>query len=249
MLAYIYKLKYLRSLFLATAAVLRPFRTSAQRRLTRVAGLFHGNASGFELLYNQHSWFPCSTVHNGRRVFLYDAREAMDSYAGLFDDEIPSAWEERIVFDYFRKILLSDYLRKTDMMSMYAGVEWRVPMLDEDLAAFAFSVPFGLQSNLRESKRILRALHGKVFPQKTSSAPKTGFEIPLDRYLTAEEKREIGSIILRKGGLVLEWVDGDYVRFLLQEFCKYDSKHLISRAAVYQRILMLYALQRWSEKQ
>ncbi|MEZ4692125.1 MAG: asparagine synthase-related protein [Ignavibacteria bacterium] len=35
--------------------------------------------------------------------------------------------------------MLSDYLRKTDMMSMLNSVEYRVPLLDEDLTDLALS--------------------------------------------------------------------------------------------------------------
>ncbi len=218
------------------------------RKFTRINGLFSNGTGPFEMIYNRNSWFPSSTMFEGKSVFRFDSKAPIGAYSRLFQEEIPESFEKKVVFDYFRKTMLSDYLRKTDMMSMLNSVEWRVPMLDEDLAMHALAIPFNQKSNLSETKKILRKIHRSIYPANSSSAPKSGFSIPLDTYLSAEIKKQIGETVSKKNGIVSEWIDPGYVSFLLNEFNNYKNTGTLSRASVYQRVLILYNLQRWHDK-
>ena len=89
-------------------------------------------------------------------------------------------------------------IRKTDMMSMLNGVEWRVPFLDEDLSSFAFTIPFNQKSNLISGKKHLRAIHKMFYPKHTSLKPKSGFAIPFDSFITKNDKKRMANEILKK---------------------------------------------------
>ena len=144
--------------------------------------------------------------------------------------------------------MLSDYLRKTDMMSMLNGVEYRVPFLDEDLTEFALTIPFTQKSSLNETKKILRLIHSNYFPAKTSKAPKKGFTIPLDTSLSKDEFNVIRENLLQNGNIVHQYIKKDYVEFLFKGLDNRESVQSdISRAGIYQRILMLYSLSLWNE--
>ena len=163
----------------------------------------------------------------------------------IFEDEIPKNIENKIVFEYFRKTLLSDYLRKTDMMSMISGVEWRVPMLDEDLTSFAFSIPFNQKSSFGSYKKHLRTLHSQKFPKNTGKMPKSGFGIPLDSYISGDDKKHIANEILKSNSVLNNYFNKPFLLKLIDQFYQYDNISEISRPSVYQRIMILYIFQRW----
>jgi asparagine synthase (glutamine-hydrolysing) len=82
--------------------------------------------------------------------------------------------------------LVDDQLVKTDRASMAHSLEVRVPLLDREVAAFAFSVPtrhkvFGL-----EKKRLLRAAAAPLIPDEILTAPKQGFSIPAAAWLRGD---------------------------------------------------------------
>lgn len=224
----------------------KTFTSQSQRRLLkRFSDLWSGKS--YELLYDWHSWFPRKTCFESKSPFLFDTGAGVELYKSVFENQAPEEFKNYVVFDYFKKTMLSDYLRKTDMMSMLNGVEYRVPLLDEDMVSFALSIPFEQKSTLRETKKILRAIHRKKYPIETSRAPKKGFTIPLDSSLSKNEFKVIRENLLEESGNILnEYIRKDYIEFLFKALEERTSMEGdISRAGIYQRILMLYSLRHW----
>lgn len=217
-----------------------------RRELQRMLNMLKGS-SPIDLLYDWHSWIPRKTIFHGGSPFKFDPDDGIKLYQSLFPEESPENFDEQIVFDYFRKRMLSDYLRKTDMMSMMNSLEYRVPMLDEDLASYALQIPFKKKADLKKTKKILRDIHGEIYPAELSMLPKKGFTIPLDKNLTTEEFQEIRNVLLdTTNNILLEYVKKEYIEFLfiaLENPKKYS--HTISRWGIYQRIVMFYSLQLW----
>ncbi|MFZ1320761.1 MAG: asparagine synthase (glutamine-hydrolyzing) [Ignavibacteria bacterium] len=229
----------------ASVKIANKFSSGSNARLfKRMKDLFDDRPH--ELLYDWHSWFPRKTKLKKGSPFLFDTNDGLTLYNSVFADKLPEKFTSKVVFDYFRKQMLSDYLRKTDMMSMLNSVEYRVPMLDEDLTEFALKIPFSQKSSLRETKKILRDIHGKIYPAETSKIPKKGFMIPLDKALSGEEFELIKEDLLFKGNIVLNYIKKDYVEFLFKSL-NYGAENEISRAGIYQRILMLYSLSLWEK--
>jgi asparagine synthase (glutamine-hydrolysing) len=146
---------------------------------------------------------------------------------------------------YFQIRLLSDFLRKADMMSMKCGLEYRVPFLDEDLVSNSFSIPLSSKFNFWRGKLALREIHRDFYPSNLSKLSKKGFSIPLDSWLTDSEFEKIYEEIIRPGGIVLELVTLDYINNLFAQFNSTKSRGEVSREGYYQRILILYSLQMW----
>ncbi|HMS32596.1 MAG TPA: asparagine synthase (glutamine-hydrolyzing) [Ignavibacteria bacterium] len=218
--------------------------TSRKRFVKRISDLWTDKPH--ELLYDWHSWFPRKTVFKSGSPFLFDPSEGVEFYKAIFEEKSPHEFKNYVVYDYFRKQMLSNYLRKTDMMSMLNGVEYRVPLLDEDLTNYALTIPFGQKSSLKVSKKILRAIHGKIYPKETSSASKKGFTIPLDTALSRDEFEVIREELLKENNFVNHYVKKEYTEFLFRALDDRTSAESdISRAGIYQRILMLYSLSRW----
>lgn len=218
---------------------------SRKRLFKRISDLWNDEPA--EMLYDWHSWFPRKTCFDKKSPFLFDTNDGLNYYKSIFENDAPSQFRHFVVFDYFRKTMLSDYLRKTDMMSALNGVEYRVPFLDEDMVSFAMTIPFGQKSTLKVTKKILRSIHQEKFPAHTSKIAKKGFTIPLDKSLSQPEFDLIKDSILQKGNIISEYVSGEYVKFLFDTLNGKNASEEISRAGVYQRILMLYSLSLWND--
>jgi len=79
--------------------------------------------------------------------------------------------------------LPSQFLTKVDRATMAHGIEARVPLLDEGVAALAIGLPVSLKVRGRHSKIVLReAMRGRL-PAEILDGPKTGFGVPYEEWL------------------------------------------------------------------
>lgn len=105
-----------------------------------------------------------------------------------------------------QRFFLADHnLLYTDKMSMAAGVEVRVPFLDNDLVSLANALPPGLKQRGAEGKWILKKAMEPYLPHSVIYRPKTGFGAPLRHWLRHELKDWVGDMLsaetLRRRGL------------------------------------------------
>ena len=85
------------------------------------------------------------------------------------------------------KYFLPDHnLNYTDKMSMAAGVEVRVPLLDLDLVSLAARLPLEYKQRGRDGKWIFKKAMEKYLPHDVIYRPKTGFGAPLRSWLHNE---------------------------------------------------------------
>jgi asparagine synthase (glutamine-hydrolysing) len=82
-----------------------------------------------------------------------------------------------------RHFLADHNLNYTDKMSMAAGVEVRVPLLDRDLVRLAFSLPLDVKQRGRQGKWVLTEAMRGILPNEVLNRPKTGFALPLRAWL------------------------------------------------------------------
>ena len=217
------------------------------RTLTRAGALLRAEPS--QMLFDWLSWFPRIPVFAANRRSAIRLMKGFACYRRVFEDVQPGPFTAAITFEHFSKMLLSDYLRKTDMMSMLNGVEYRVPLLDEDLVRFALSIPAKQKSSFSTTKKILRHLHAQVFPLQTSQAPKHGFSIPLDNYLAPEALLRMRELVLEGGEFVKTYVREDYLKFVFDVAAgARPGRREMSREGTYQRILLFYSLELWHQR-
>lgn len=76
----------------------------------------------------------------------------------------------------------------TDKMSMAESVEVRVPFLDNDLITFAQSLPDSLRIRGTQAKWVLKKAMEHDLPRDVIYRPKTGFGVPLRRWMTHDLK-------------------------------------------------------------
>jgi asparagine synthase (glutamine-hydrolysing) len=140
-------------------------------------------------------------------------------------------------------MLPNDFLFKVDTASMKEGLEVRVPMLDEDLFAFALSLPHRLKVYHRTCKIVLRALAKRKLPPKIANKPKWGFVVPLDRWVDAEFKVRLRELLLGRSSKLPEFFRPEIYQPIIEAFCKGASYPGISRDGLYQRAIMLLSVQ------
>jgi len=79
--------------------------------------------------------------------------------------------------------LPSQFLAKVDRATMAHGIEARVPLLDEGVAALAVRMPTTLKVRSTRKKIVLRdAMRGRL-DRETLDGPKTGFGVPYEYWL------------------------------------------------------------------
>jgi asparagine synthase (glutamine-hydrolysing) len=212
------------------------------RGLNKIKNLYD-QPSDEHMLYLWHSWFPSSNNLTAGNPFVsslfspslnfYDKKNSPDKINSLVAD------------NYFRVRMQSDFLRKSDMMSMINGVEFRVPMLDEDLTKHSLSIPYNQKCSFNKSKKILRALHKEKYNGLNSNLKKQGFTIPLDTWLGKDNIKYILNYIAKNDGIVNSLINKKYLKILEQSILENKHRKIISRASSYQRLLQLYSLQLW----
>jgi len=112
---------------------------------------------------------PSSQIYSPLAPILEGAR---------FDETVG----EMLYLDY-RLYLEDDLLVKVDRASMAASLEVRVPLLDDDVVAFAAPLPRQFKIRGNTTKYLLRQVLYRYLPQSLFDRPKAGFALPLGEWL------------------------------------------------------------------
>jgi asparagine synthase (glutamine-hydrolysing) len=88
---------------------------------------------------------------------------------------------------------------------MAAGVEVRVPFLDPDLIDFASRIPDRFKQRGKDGKWVLKKAMEAYLPHDVIYRPKTGFGVPLRRWIRNELRELLGDLLstesLKRRGL------------------------------------------------
>lgn len=196
--------------------------------------------------------FNYLTESEKERLVSPGAREGLASVYRHFGAEVPGSGMEalsaQLTSRHFDISLPSDMLRKVDMMSMRAGIEVRVPMLDERLVELALSLPHRMKTDGRVGKLVLRDVAASWLPAEVASHPKHGFTIPLDVMVGAEFHDALGDLLGGPDARTAAFLDGRVVQGWLTQFraaTNGGAGGAISREGLHLRALMLLSLELW----
>jgi asparagine synthase (glutamine-hydrolysing) len=132
-------------------------------------------------------------------------------------------------------------LVKVDRASMAAGLEIRVPLLDQRVVEYASRIPENYLYHKGEGKVILRRLLSRFIPENLFERPKMGFAIPVSQWLRGELKPMLLDY-LAEGRLKREGI------FNAACVAATVSDHLSGRADHPHRLWALLMWEMWREK-
>ena len=185
-------------------------------------------------------------VEPGARIGLEPVhRHFGNPYAAAGDLEQLS-WQ--LTRNHFELSLPSDMLRKVDMMSMRAGIEVRVPMLDEELVGLALTLSHREKTDGERGKLILREIASQWLPAEVANHPKHGFTVPLDVMVRPQFHEALGDLLGGSEARISRFVHMPLVHDWLARFRNAGGGPAggrISREGLHLRVLMLLALELW----
>ncbi len=121
-----------------------------------------------------------------------------------------------------------DILNKVDRTAMAVSLETRVPMLDRDVVEFAWTLPFSYKVSCDNekntvTKKVLRDILYKYVPKELVERPKTGFAIPLHRWLKEPKLREWAESLIDESTLNRQGIlNTEIVRRLWEDYITHD---------------------------
>jgi len=159
----------------------KAFRYADQTENERIASYFQwiDPVSRSHLLSSQ---LRAQLMHSCNRVPLLDSLERLPTTLSPLD---------RMLYLEQKYFLTDHNLSYTDKMSMAESVEVRVPFLDPDLLAFTWSLPDKMKHRDGIGKWIFKKAMEPILPKNVIYRPKTGFGVPLRRWIHNELKEYV----------------------------------------------------------
>lgn len=188
----------------------------------RLAKLFRGaNLSGDERLVNSFRWINTTNLNAlltpEFRANIPDGIAEAPMLAALEGLPVGISPVERMLILEQRFFLTDHNLIYTDRMSMAAGVEVRVPFLDEDLIAFAATIPDRFKQRFGVGKWILKKAMEPYLPKDILYRPKTGFGAPLRSWIRGPLQTYVDDILSIKRLTQRNIFDASAVRNLVAD--------------------------------
>jgi asparagine synthase (glutamine-hydrolysing) len=112
--------------------------------------------------------------------------------------------------------LADDLLNYTDKITMFHGLECRVPMLDLELVNFIQSLPITSKLNLNQRKIIHKQFAEQILPQKIINRKKKNFQSPTQIWFK-EEVDSIKRILLNNDSLFANIFNRGYVEKIINQ--------------------------------
>jgi asparagine synthase (glutamine-hydrolysing) len=91
----------------------------------------------------------------------------------------------------YQTYLVDDILQKVDRASMTMSLEGREPFLDHRIIEFAAQLPDNFKYHQGIKKHILKEITHQYIPKTMMDRPKTGFAIPIEKWLVADLKEQV----------------------------------------------------------
>ena len=164
----------------------------------------------------------------------------------LIQREIPWSLEsgrdlltEFLAYDR-RTRFTGEYLTKVDAGAMYHALEARSPFLDQELWAFAASLPFDIRLRGGQLKAVLREIARRRISPRVAAGRKRGFGVPVHRWMVGPWSETVEASLERSLPAREGFIDR---RRAITEF-----RNAIAAGEAPNSLWRIYVLARWMER-
>jgi asparagine synthase (glutamine-hydrolysing) len=177
-------------------------------------------------------------------LFHPEFLEELDGYEpdcfllDLYDESTLQDFVQRTTSVDLGSYLPCDILTKVDIASMACGLECRSPLLDQQVAELAASMPRSLKRAGRVGKKILRETFADLIPPENRTLRKSGFGVPLDAWFRGELRPLLENVLLSDRCLSRRRFRPEVVRNLVGE-------HVSGRTDHSARLWLMLMLELW----
>jgi asparagine synthase (glutamine-hydrolysing) len=137
--------------------------------------------------------------------------------------------------------LPEDVLTKVDRTSMAHSIESRVPLLDNEVVAFASTLPAGLKIKNGRRKHVLKEVAATLLPRDLVDRPKQGFGVPLGVWFRGSLRELFADTLLSRSALERGYFQQKFVRRLVAEHTSGKRDHTL-------RLWQLVVFERWHQQ-
>ena len=171
-----------------------------------------------EHLYELSNAQEASNLNIALERSVYPYKHNQNPYGDLKDTQ------SRIMLMDMEVYHPDDILVKVDRTAMAVSLETRVPMLDKDVVEFAWTLPIDYKKQGNEGKLVLKDVLYRYVPKEMMDRPKTGFAIPITRWLKEPELREWAETLLDRKLIESQGIlNADEVRRIWDDFIENNN--------------------------
>jgi asparagine synthase (glutamine-hydrolysing) len=137
--------------------------------------------------------------------------------------------------------LPEDVLTKVDRMSMAHSIESRVPLLDNEVMAFASSLPAAMKIKDGRRKHVLKEVAAALLPAAILNRRKQGFGVPLGTWFRGNLRELFADTLLSAESLQRGYFQPVFVRQILDEHLSGKRDHTL-------RLWQLVVFEKWHQQ-
>lgn len=136
-----------------------------------------------EYLFNRGFFTPVQVAQ-----LLDCGEEEVNTLVASFQQQVPAFIskldnQERVSYLESNMYMQNQLLKDTDYMSMWHGIEVRVPFLDKALMELVYSISPEIRYNKKQIKHLLALAFDGLLPKEIWNRPKQGFVFPFEQWM------------------------------------------------------------------
>ena len=246
------KLENLRSNFLPKQIIRLLSSQNFQNSFSSIENLVRSNFGfGDELKFTQKLIKTTEVLNNSSKEELYKSLISRwdnpstlvlnsfeyDTYFNFLSKDLQNLnFKEYMMAIDTLTYLPDNNLCKVDRASMFSSLETRIPLLDQNIVEFAWSLPFQTKFFNNETKWPLKQILYKYVPKKLIDRPKMGFSVPLGDWLRGPLRDWAEELISERRLKNDGYFDSLMVRKMWDEHLskKYNWQHKLWNVLIFQ---------------
>ena len=167
-----------------------------------------------------------------------DGPDAEARLARHFARLSPLPWPSQMMRFDAETYLPEDILTKVDRMSMAHSIESRVPLLDNEVIAFAATLPASMKIKNGRRKHVLKEVAATLLPRDIIDRKKQGFGVPLGTWFRGHLRELFADTLLSPTTLQRGYFQPAFVKRIVAEHLAGTRDHTL-------RLWQLLVFERW----